>query len=142
MWRAIRHNARQVALAASRVALIDYDARGRDQRRPWVIAFAQVHPWARLATVALLLLVLFAFWLRPKWSADAECRVLRLAALHLCEVLLKLLGAVAAVGLGALTSLAALRRAAIEEAKDAELSEELVASSHVASDDEVLTRCW
>lgn len=104
--------ANQLAIAISRAALIDYTARGRDQRRPWVRALASVHPFTRLTLVALALLALYALWLRPTWVGDDECRTLRVATLHLCSVLLKLVSGAALLGIAGSTAFIAVRRAA------------------------------
>ncbi|KAL1529861.1 hypothetical protein AB1Y20_000792 [Prymnesium parvum] len=129
LCRRLAEQLQLLLLVLLRLALIDVTRRGSDQRRPWILALAGVHPGARLAATAAALWLALSFWLRRDWASDAECVALRLVELHLCGALLKTALAlalfVAAVG----RVLVDLRNAAIEEAKDEGLSEEFFAAA-------------
>ena len=133
LWRTLGEQSKRVVLTISRFLLIDYHTRGRDQRRPWVRALAYIHPSWRLAVIMAVLLLILPLWLRHDWASDGDCRTLQLATLHLCSALVKFCGGCAAVGTAAGSVLLALRRAAVEESKDHELSEEHFAAAAAAA---------
>ncbi|KAL3892898.1 MAG: hypothetical protein SGPRY_014675, partial [Prymnesium sp.] len=116
-------------LVILRLLLIDDLARGKDQRRPWVLALAELHPSLRLSILALALLLASTPYLLRSWASDPRCIPLS----PLCRPLLQASLAILTLSLLLGSLYSASRLAAAEEAKDGELSEEWIAAACAAA---------
>lgn len=129
VWQTLGTYTKLILITLSRYALIDFHIRGRDQRRPWVLALANVHPAWRLMLCASAVFVALLPWLLRELLSDEQCRSIQLLTIYLCGALVKA-GAALALCIAIVASvLLALSRAALEEMKDDGLTEELYAAA-------------